>query len=610
MKLGTVLAFCAGAAVVMAGQHFIGGPGQPSKASQRTRSSDSCEALALLKSTRDVASNPKVLTESPPPTQSDSASPDAGDASPPTSTPPLPERYDDAQPEARAAPDDSPRLLTGHTALDPNLLGLTLPSVSPKVTGDFQLPKADDPPPADPIAAAQRVTPANTLPVFADPTPAADRNDDQGNAESTAPTVSVVRQAPNLAETDAGSTEPGQATAELAAAPADSQQREVTTTEKPAAPVEGDAAKSDTAENNTAKSDGVSPEQMEALKTKIRRVLDHHRHRMLNTRDHGAWETMHSFIAYGVDKELQIGGPGGKKVNAIGWVCFNGPCAGERLFTQGSMGPSGRTGPGLQGHEGQFLAMLAQCRVASDYPMKVDGRDYTVMDLVRQEQSTCRPASELTFKLIGLMHYLKSDDTWRDASGGEWDIPRLIREELAQPIIGATCGGTHRLFGLTYAYKKRQQRGEPVTGQYRRAQVYIKDFQDYTFNLQNPDGSFSTAFFAGRGNSPDPQRRLETTGHITEWLTFSLDEDQLRDPRMVRAIDYLATLLDSNPGMQWKVGPLGHALHALNMYDSYVFGGTAYPKPTEVASETRRTAAAPRASADSSTKHTAEDTAP
>ena len=42
---------------------------------------------------------------------------------------------------------------------------------------------------------------------------------------------------------------------------------------------------------------------------------------------------MHSLIAYGIPKEVQIGGPGGRRVNAIGWLAFNGPSAGERLFT-------------------------------------------------------------------------------------------------------------------------------------------------------------------------------------------------------------------------------------------------------------------------------------
>ena len=45
---------------------------------------------------------------------------------------------------------------------------------------------------------------------------------------------------------------------------------------------------------------------------------------------------------------------------------------------------------------------------------------------------------------------------------------------------------------LSYAYKKRVQRGFPITGQYKRARKYVDDYHRYTFRLQNPDGSFST----------------------------------------------------------------------------------------------------------------------
>ena len=91
--------------------------------------------------------------------------------------------------------------------------------------------------------------------------------------------------------------------------------------------------------------------------------------------------------------------------------------------------------------------------------------------------------------------------------------------------------------------QKREKRGKPIDGHFRRGQVYLKDYHDYTFKLQNPDGSFSTSFFKGRGASMDLNRRLETSGHIAEWLSFSLPKDQLTDARMVKGINYLASLL-------------------------------------------------------------------
>ena len=75
-------------------------------------------------------------------------------------------------------------------------------------------------------------------------------------------------------------------------------------------------------------------------------------------------------------------------------------------------------------------------------------------------------------------------------------------------IIGAACGGTHRLTGFSYSIRKRQQRKEPMDGQWERARKFIEDYHQYTFKLQNPDGSFSTNWFEGREDNGPPSRRL------------------------------------------------------------------------------------------------------
>ena len=313
-----------------------------------------------------------------------------------------------------------------------------------------------------------------------------------------------------------------------------------------------------------------TPEQL-ALRDKIRRVLEMYAPRHQNTRDHSPWEVMHAIIAYGVDTQLFKGGPSGEKVNAIGWMCYNYPCAGEQILFVNRGKIDARRGPGLQGHFGQFLAILAQSHVKLDYPMYVSGKQFTLADLVEHEKSNCVAGEELTFKLIALMHYLDSDDTWKSRDGQEWSIQRLVHEEIKQPIRGAACGGTHRLMGLSYSVNKRLQRSKPIVGEFARAQAFIQDYHRYTFSMQNPDGSFSTEWFTRRGDSPDIDRRLKTSGHILEWIVFSLSDDELRDPRMIKAVDYVATILLKNDTHKWEIGPLGHGLHSLSIYSNRVF---------------------------------------
>jgi hypothetical protein len=323
----------------------------------------------------------------------------------------------------------------------------------------------------------------------------------------------------------------------------------------------------------------MTPELM-ALRGRIRECLAYYYFRPENVALRSPWGAMHAMIAYGVDSELIVGE---RRVNAIGYLCYNGVCNGQQLFYLSNGKLQTRIGPGVQGHPGQFLAMLAQSRVKTDFPILIEGQKFTVADLIQHEKDTCRPKTELTFKLIAFMHYLKSDEKWRSNDGQEWDIPRVIKEELAQPIVGAACGGTHRMTGFSYVVRKRETRGEPFTGQWMRAKKFVEDYHEYAFKLQNPDASFSTDWFAGRADFGPVSRRLETTGHITEWLAYSLDKEQLVEPRMIKSVSYLTDLLDDNRNEKWGIGPLGHGLHALALYDERVFSGKPGSRAAELA---------------------------
>jgi hypothetical protein len=312
--------------------------------------------------------------------------------------------------------------------------------------------------------------------------------------------------------------------------------------------------------------------QLSNLRSRVRGVLNGYYRKSLNSRDHDPWEAMHGMLAYGVHSRIRQGGPRGRLVTSVGWLCYNKPCKGQMLMHVTREGElRAKYGVGLQGHLGQLLAMLAQCHVSPEYPIRVGQYAYAVADLIEAEKTTCYPDSELTFKLIALQYYLDLSDTWVNDQGDQWDFPRLVREELAQPIRGAACGGTHRLSGLSLTVKRRLARGEPLDGEYARAAEFVKKYHQYAFRLQNRDGSLSTAWFQGRGDEDDIDRRIKTTGHILEWLCYSLSDEELRDQRTIRAVTYLANLMYSNYDHEWEVGPVSHATHALLLYDERVF---------------------------------------
>ena len=319
------------------------------------------------------------------------------------------------------------------------------------------------------------------------------------------------------------------------------------------------------------------PSHVLSLREPLERCLKMHEQMRLNTRDDGAWSIMHSFLGWGPGTEVHVGGPRGQRVNAIHWITQNQPCMGRPLFYLAGDRLRGREGPGFQGHPAQFLAMLAQTGIDASYPIRVNGRDFTVADLVKEEQSTCRQDTELTFKLIGLSHYTPTDTRWKNEQGESWDFSRVVQIELASPINGAACGGTHRLMGLTFSLAQRRKEGKPIEGQWWRADRYISDYQRYIMTLQNSDGSFSSEWFKRRADRGDLDRRVQTTGHMLEWLVFSLPDEGLYQPHVVQAVHFLATTLTQHRFHEWEVGPKGHAARALRLYHTRVFAHGASP---------------------------------
>jgi hypothetical protein len=314
--------------------------------------------------------------------------------------------------------------------------------------------------------------------------------------------------------------------------------------------------------------------RFERLRVRIAQTLATYQRRPLNTAHNTPWEVMHGFIAFGIPTQVRVGGPAGDLVNAIGWSNMGGRCRGQVMLAASGDRLTALKGFGVQGHSAQYLAILAQCRVAANSPIAVNGKNFTVTDLIEEEKRSCKSKTELTFALIALAHYLPTDAEWKSRDGKDWSLERLVEEEIVQPIRGAPCGGTHRLFGLAYGCQRRLRATGQLDGAYLRADKYVRDYQQFALTkLQNRDGSFSTEWFKYLADREDDiDRKIQTTGHILEWLVSSLDQEKLYDNRVVAAAEFLSAALAREPSREWKIGPLGHALHALNIYQERAWG--------------------------------------
>ncbi|MCE5303809.1 MAG: hypothetical protein LLF97_11980 [Planctomycetaceae bacterium] len=326
----------------------------------------------------------------------------------------------------------------------------------------------------------------------------------------------------------------------------------------------------------------LTPEQ-EALRDRVRATLATQQKPLFNTQQNSAAEIINCCLAFGCNSEVQLDGDDGKPINGITCLCWNYPCAGREMLGFDRKHIAARVGYGYQQYPGEFLATLALSRVPATYPVRSGRNTRTVADLVEAEKLGCRAGEDLSLKLIGLAFYV-DEPQWKNDLGETWSIERMIREEMAQPVVTASEGGLNRLMGLSYAVDRRVKRGQPVDGQYQRAKKFTTDFQEFALQLQNSDGSWGPYFLAARSAGGDPSNQLRSSGRILEWLVYSLPASKLEDARVMRAVDYVNGLLSSDR-FQWgtpslstrEITAVGHALHALQIYDSRVF------RPADVA---------------------------
>ena len=103
----------------------------------------------------------------------------------------------------------------------------------------------------------------------------------------------------------------------------------------------------------------------------------------------------------------------------------------------------------------------------------------------------------------------------------------------------------------------------------------IEAYKALAKKLQNRDGTLSTSYFKGPGQEADTRARISTSGHIIEWLSLAMTDEELRAPWMQNAVNALIVLiLDLNDGPA-DGGSLYHAAHGLHLYHERVFGAPA-----------------------------------
>lgn len=319
-------------------------------------------------------------------------------------------------------------------------------------------------------------------------------------------------------------------------------------------------------------------------KNDLREQVDHAlnytlEHRSLNTQDHAAWQILHGVLAYG--KDFPVEHEGEEKL-AVDFLMAGGRLQGFNV-EPGNPLPNDRRGMRLplevgttvgQGHPDQWFAVLAQAGLPADQPIQVGGIDYTMDDWVKQVQLDIprNTENEFSWTLIGLTAYLPTDSVWQDFTGQRISMADLVEVESSYAMGEGPCGGTHRVIGLAMALNKHKQQGGKMIGPWLTAEKLVNDAIAEARKNQNADGSFSSNYIVRGGVTPDLAHRLGTTGHVVEFLSIALPDDELQKPWMKRAVLNLCSLFRKTEKTPLECGALYHAAHGLSLYRQRVYG--------------------------------------
>jgi hypothetical protein len=314
----------------------------------------------------------------------------------------------------------------------------------------------------------------------------------------------------------------------------------------------------------------------EALRTRIDAAIEQVRRRELRT-DNGFWTIFHGILGLGPSVEL-LDPDTGKHVNALDYIAQGGKLRGLSFKpTPSGLDVETMSGSFIgQGHQDQFVAEMVEWGVSPERKFKVGGKDYTFNDFIRysKARASVKAQQELEWALVIVATHYGTGATWTNDAGESLSVEDLVRAELGKDVEQATCGGTHLLFGLTWAYHLHLREGGQPTGVWKDVADKIAAYKRRAREQQNPDGAFSTAYFRERGNDPEVGPRISTTGHIFEWLALALSDEELNEPWVQGAANALSLLFLENQVKGLEGGAMYHAVHGLLIYTARVYGAT------------------------------------
>jgi hypothetical protein len=303
-------------------------------------------------------------------------------------------------------------------------------------------------------------------------------------------------------------------------------------------------------------------------------AIDNVANRQLRTTS-AFWTVFHGILGLGPEITL-LDEETGKQIKAIDQISTGIGIRGL-VFIPSKYGLDVETqvGTGVgQGHQDQFVAEMVEWGIPASRPVTLNGAPFTFADFFSHSKmrASLTKNQELSWAIVIIGKIFGTDHEWTNMFGERLSYEDVVRYELNQPIDNAACGGTHRLFGLSWANQLHRAKGGQPTGVWKDCQDKLALYKSNARKFQHADGSFSTAYVSKAEDSPVLQARIGSTGHTLEWLALELSDEEIRQGWVEQAASALSQMIIENQGNPLDSGALYHAVHGLYMYRARVCG--------------------------------------
>jgi hypothetical protein len=319
--------------------------------------------------------------------------------------------------------------------------------------------------------------------------------------------------------------------------------------------------------------------------------------RRLNSKEHAAWQVLHGCVAFGKEFLLRHED---KDIPAIDYLFQNGSLQGwefepgreidkanNRYGLRAIVRPGSST---AQGHPDQWLGYLAAWNLPLDTKLEIQGKSYLLEDYLSQMEYDVphNVSMEYSWTLMALAQYRPHNYEWKGADDNTWNVEKLLQLELDADLSTSPCGGAHRMVGITMAYNRFVKDGGKLDGVWLKAKNRIDSMIAKVKEYQNADGTLSSAHFFKNATSPDLGDAIAAHGHVLEFLMVAMNEDQIREPWVTRAVAAECKLFRKTKNIYVACGGLYHAASSLRLYRERMYGARSF------ATVETKTAAVPR----------------